>query len=214
MKFDDAINYIAENTLDLEMAKPKNPEIEKLVAQGMPYWKARQMANKAGATAAPKAAPAAEPTGMKYKELPDTLRTKDAVATYLQHNPGATPDEVMAAIGTQNSEETPLNLDPEVVKAAIADAQGGGGGEMEPEIDPAELRKAAIRDRMTAKGMKVTPADKSTALKNALKNLASFKAKKPGKVSSEPLKGFEEPEEPEVVGGTGSQNPYDYEGQD
>jgi len=167
MKFDDAINYIAENTLDLEMAKPKNPEIEKLVAQGMPYWKARQMVNKGGASAAPQVAPAAEPAGMKYKELPDTLRTKDAVATYLQHNPGATPEEVMAAIGSQNSEETPLNLDPEVVKAAIADAQAGGGEEQEP--DPEALRKAEL-------------AAKYDRVRQALYKMHGFKTKgRPGR---------------------------------
>jgi preprotein translocase subunit SecD len=214
MKFDDAINYIAETTLDLEMAKPKNPEIEKLVAQGMPYYKARNIVNARNGGNTSAAVPAAEPAAMKYKELPDTLRTKDAVATYLQHNPGATPEEVMSAIGSQNSEETPLNLDPEVVKSAIADAQSDVGGEMEPVLDPAELRKNTIRDRIAAKGMKITSADKSAALKNALKNLAAFRHKKPGKVSGEPLKGFEVPDEPEVVGGTGSQNPYDYEGQD
>ena len=167
MKFDDAINYIAENTLNLEMAKPKNPVIEKLVAQGMPYWKARQMVNKGGASAAPQAAPTTEPAGAKYKELPDTLRTKDAVATYLQHNPEATPEEVMAAIGSQNSEETPLNLDPEVVKAAIADVQTGGGDEQEP--DPEALRKAEL-------------AAKYDRVRQALYKMHGFKTKgRPGR---------------------------------
>jgi len=200
MKFDDAINYIAENTLDLEMAKPKNPEIEKLVAQGMPYWKARQMVNKGGA---PKAAtptvPSTEPAGTKYKELPDTLRTKDAVATYLQHNPEASEDEIIAGIASQDSEETPLNLDPEVVKSAIADVRGGGDVEAEP--DPEALRKQEL-------------AAKYDRVRQALYKMHGFKSKgRPGRkaVSDEPE---DEPEPSEIIGGTGSQNPNDYEYKD
>ena len=195
MKFDDAINYIAETTLDMEMAKPKNPEIEKLVAQGMPYWKARQMVNKgsvAPKAAAPAAAAAPAEPGVKYKELPDTLRTKDAVATYLQHNPDASEEDVMSAITTQNSEETPLNLDPEVVKAAIADARPSGGEEQEP--DPAALRKAEL-------------AAKYDKVRQALYKMHGFKVKgRPAKRSSEVEPSDDE--EPEIVGGTGSGRAY------
>ena len=122
MKFDEAINYIAETTLDMEMAKPQNPKIQALMAQGMPYWKARKLAGNEPAIATNPTI-ATEPGMTQYRELPDTLRTKDAVAAYMQHNPNATEQEVMAAIETQSSEETPLNLDPEVVKNAISDAQ-------------------------------------------------------------------------------------------
>jgi len=147
MKFDEAINYIAESTFELEMAKPRNPEIDKLVAQGIPYWKARNMVNAQKGSAP--ATPAAAPAGTKYKELPDTLRTKDAVANYLQHNPNATEQEVLAGISSMDSEETPLNLDPEVVKSAMADAQSGGGEEQEPDIDTiARAEKAAKMARV------------------------------------------------------------------
>jgi hypothetical protein len=132
MKFDEAINYIAETTLDMEMAKPQNPKIQALMAQGMPYWKARKLAGNEPAAAAQPSIPA-EPVTTTYRDLPDTIRTKDAVATYMQHNPNATEQEVMAAIETQNSEETPLNLDPEVIKNAISDAQMFTG-----EIEPNE----------------------------------------------------------------------------
>jgi hypothetical protein len=201
MKFDDAINYIAEATLDMEMAKPKNPEIEKLVAQGMPYYKARNIVNSRsagnapGVPTAPAARTAAEPAGIKYKELPDTLRTKDAVATYLQHNPGATPEEVMSAIGSQNSEETPLNLDPEVVKSAIADAQVGGGDEQEP--DPEALRKAELQS-------------KYDRVRQALYKMHGFKAKgRPGRkaIADEPET---DPELNDIEGGEGPQDPNHY----
>jgi len=218
MKFDDAINYIAEHTLDLEMAKPKNPEIEKLVAQGIPYYKARNMVNakKLGGATAPATAPVAatEPAGVKYKELPDTLRTKEAVADMLQADPNLTPQEIMARLAADNSEETPYNLDPTVVKAAVADASMGGDAELEPQIDPAELKKAAgadaIRARMAARGIKLGDPSKIAKLQGAVKKLRS----RGRKSSGEELAGFKEPEPEEIIGGTGSQNPHDYEGQE
>jgi len=216
MKFDDAINYIAEHTLDLEMAKPKNREIEKLVAQGIPYYKARKIFNakKLGGTTTPAAAPAAEPAGVKYKELPDTLRTKEAVAGMLQADPNLTPQEIMARLAADNSEETPYNLDPTVVKAAVADASMGGDTELEPQIDPAELKKAAgadaIRARMAARGIKLGDPSKIAKLQGAVKKLQS----RGRKSSGEELAGFKEPEPEEIIGGTGSQNPHDYEGQE
>jgi len=216
MKFDDAINYIAEHTLDLEMAKPKNREIENLVAQGIPYYKARKIFNakKLGGTTTPAAAPAAEPAGVKYKELPDTLRTKEAVAGMLQADPNLTPQEIMARLAADNSEETPYNLDPTVVKAAVADASMGGDTELEPQIDPAELKKAAgadaIRARMAARGIKLGDPSKIAKLQGAVKKLRS----RGRKSSGEELAGFKEPEPEEIIGGTGSQNPHDYEGQE
>jgi hypothetical protein len=186
MKFDDAINYIAESTLDTEMAKPKNPAIlakaaeyeKKGLSPATAYAYARKdfLAGKLGdkhVHVEPKAEPSA---GVKYKELPDTLRTKDAVATYLQHNPEATEEEVVSAVTSQNSEETPLNLDPEVIKTAIADARSEGDIESEP--DPEALRKQEL-------------AAKYDRVRQALYKMHGFKSKKrPGrKVASD------EPEE-------------------
>ena len=121
MKFDEALNYIAESTLDMEMAKPKNPAILAKAAEyekkGLSPATAYAYARKdflAGKVSNKKVA-AVEPAissnpGVKYKELPDTLRTKDAVANYMQHNPGATEEEVLSVLTSQNSEEAPYNL--------------------------------------------------------------------------------------------------------
>ena len=177
MKFDAAINYIAESTFELEMAKPKNPAIlaraAELEKQGLSkntayaYARKEFNAGKIGGGAPKVSEPAAEPAGVKYKELPDTLRTKDAVANYLQHNPEASPEEVMSAIDSQNSEETPLNLDPEVIKNAIADVRGGEDIEAEP--DPEALRKQEL-------------ATKYDRVRQALYKMHGLKSKrKPGR---------------------------------
>lgn len=158
MKFDEVINYIAENTTPVaaEMARPKNPDFEKWKEEnpGVPTYKffKMQRAKKAGALepAAASSVPVVQPPATdKYKELPDTLRTKEAVANFIQHNPDASYEEVVAAITPQNTEETPLNLDPEVVTAAIAAAAPGSGETVEPSA--AELKKADLTakyDRM------------------------------------------------------------------
>jgi len=185
MKFDDAINFIAESALEAEMAKPKNPAILKRAAelekQGLSpatayaYARKEFNAGKVGTVAkAPAAASVAEPVGIKYKELPDTLRTKEAVATYLQHNPEATPEEIMSAINAQDSEETPLNLDPEVIKTAIADVKAGEDIEQEPDSEA--LRKQEL-------------AAKYDRVRQALYKMHGFKSKgRPGRkaVADEP----------------------------
>ena len=142
MKFDEAINYIAETTLDVEMAKPKNPEIDRLVASGMPYWKARQIVRRGApaSAATPTNVPAA---ASSFRELPDTLRTKDAVAVYLQHRPEASEAEITNALATQNSDDAPLNLDPVVIQTAIDDVRGAES-ELEQEPDPNALRKSEL----------------------------------------------------------------------
>jgi len=210
MKFNEAVNYISENMLDVEMAKPKNPEIEKLVAQGkgMPYWKARQMANKAGAGAAP-APKASAPTGATKIDPRDQEKVDALVAQ------GVAPEEIYKSLKNTLPGERPFVGNMQDVQAMINAAQGeeAPADLEEPQIDPAELRKAAIRDRLAKFGMKVTPVDKSKAADKLKASIGKIKSRG-RKSSGEELAGFKEPEPEEIVGGTGSQNPYDYEGQD
>jgi hypothetical protein len=193
MKFDEALNYIAESTLDMEMAKPKNPAILAKAAEyekkGLSPATAYAYARKdflAGKVSNKKVA-AVEPAissnpGVKYKELPDTLRTKDAVANYMQHNPGATEEEVLSVLTSQNSEEAPYNLDPEIVKTAMIDTQSGGD-EQEPDIDTiAQSEKAA----------------KMARVKDALLRMRGLK----GKVGRKPVVRDEPEEEPEELSGS------------
>lgn len=193
MKFDEALNYIAESTLDMEMAKPKNPAILAKAAEyekkGLSPATAYAYARKdflAGKVSNKKVA-AVEPAissnpGVKYKELPDTLRTKDAVANYMQHNPGATEEEVLSVLTSQNSEEAPYNLDPEIVKTAMIDTQSGGDVQ-EPDIDTiAQSEKAA----------------KMARVKDALLRMRGLK----GKVGRKPVVRDEPEEEPEELSGS------------
>lgn len=180
MKFDTAVNFIAENLAPVksEMARPVNPEFQKWKQEnpGVPVYKFFKMqrdlkkgtnfaAPAPGAQVAPKEPAAAQ----SYKEMPDTLRTKEAVADFMQHNPGASYEDVLAAITPQSTEETPLNLDPEVVKSAMTGVSGDTGDTSEP--DAAELKKADLAakyDRMRqalykARGLRAKPGRRAVA---------------------------------------------------
>jgi hypothetical protein len=174
MKFDKMVEFIAESVVPVgdaafaAEARPANPEFQKWKQEnpGKPtylFYKAQRAKRAGNATPASLVATPA-PMGGSYKELPDTRRTKEAVASFVQHNPDAGFEEVLDAITSQSTEETPLNLDPEVVKSAIADVKAGPvAGEEEPDIE--NLKKtdlAAKYDRMRqallkARGLKASP---------------------------------------------------------
>ena len=177
---------VAEPIVD-EMAKPKNPwimaraaELEKTgVSPATAYMYARKEFNakqssgstpvSAPAVSAPFVKPVAGVSGTgytpgvsgtpKYRDLPDTIRTKEAVADFLQHNPGAGEQEIIDAISSMDSEETPYNLDPDTIKAAIADVQSIPSDVSEEEPGAVDLtrarRHAAIAAAMARRGMKV-----------------------------------------------------------
>lgn len=179
MKFDEMINSIAELTVPVgdaafaTEARPMNPEFQKWKKEnpGKPtylFYKA-QRAKKAGMGAAEPAAPAMPAPTSSFKELLDTKRTKEAVADFLLHNPGASYEEVMDAIASQDTEETPLNLDPEVVKAAMSDPQTTmSAGDEESDIE--NIRKSELeakydrmrRALMAARGLKAGPGRRAT----------------------------------------------------
>lgn len=175
MKFNETVEYIAENLTPVtaEMARPKNPEFQKWKEEnpGKPtylFYKA-QRAKKTAGTAEPVAAPAAASAGT-YKELPDTKRTKEAVAEFMQFNPDAGFEEVLDAVTQQSTEETPLNLDPGVVKAAMDEIQGISAPEVS-EPDLGDIKKTDLADRYErmrqalykARGLKGTPGRKGGA---------------------------------------------------
>jgi len=189
MKFDEMINSIAELTVPVgdaafaTEARPANPELQKWKKEnpGKPvylFYKA-QRAKKAGtasarakkagtASASSVVTPVPTTTGI-FKELPDTKRTKEAVANILQYNPDATFEEVMEIITSKNTAETPLNLDPEVVKTAMSDPQTAiSVGDEDPDIE--SLRKSELEDRYNrmrhalsaAHGLKAKPGRRAT----------------------------------------------------
>ncbi len=168
------VDFIAESVVPVgdaafaAEARPKNPDFQKWKEEnpGKPtylFYKA-QRNKKAGniTTSNPVTTPA--PMSGNYKELPDTRRTKEAVADFLQHNPDAGFEEILDAITSQSSEETPFNLDPEVVKSAISDIKTGPvASEEEPDIENFKKADLAAKyDRMRqallkARGLKAGP---------------------------------------------------------
>lgn len=174
MKFDETLQFIAENTMPVMAEKrPENPAFKKWKAEnpGVPTYKFYKMQRelKKGGEKPPIAnLPAPKGPAGTFKELPDTLRTKEAVADFLAHNPGASFEEILNAITPQSTEETPLNLDPDVIQAAMAGAGSGDiSGEVEPDIDFKKTDLDSKYERMRqalyrARGLKGTPGRKAT----------------------------------------------------
>lgn len=182
MSFDKLANQINESLVP--EARPVNPEFQKWKAEnpGVPTYKffkmqrAKKLGNVAGTETTP-ITPAMEPvTDTPEIEVlskdPATERTRLAVADYLAHNPNASVDEVIDAIAIDSTEETPLNLDPSVVKAIVDQETTTSDTETE-EPSISDIKKdelAAKYDRMRqalyrARGLKAKPGRK-TASKN------------------------------------------------
>jgi len=127
MKFDRAIEYIAESTLDLEMAKPKNmaiiaraAELEKkglskstAYAYANKEFKAGKLGNKPAETEPSEPVSSIEKPAGKFKRSAEALRAKEQVADFIKYNKNATAEDVAAA----------LDLDPELVASVYDDAQ-------------------------------------------------------------------------------------------
>lgn len=178
MNFDNLANKINESVMP-EARKP-NPEFQKWKAEnpGVPVYKffKMQRAKKlSGAAPEPgiiEPGTTEKPETSKIEVLskdPATERTRLAVAEYLTHNPGASVDEIIDAIAIDSTEETPLNLDPAVVKAIVDEETPSVGSEPE-EPSLSDLKKdelAAKYDRMRralykARGFKAGPGRRAT----------------------------------------------------
>lgn len=169
MKFDDAINYIAESTLNAEMARHKNlavlaraAELEKKglsPSTAKAYaWKELR-AGKLGSSSEPIAVePAADEPSKPvagFKRSTEALRAKEQVEDFLEFNRSATAEDVAVA----------LDLDPELVNSVYDDAKNEikNVKTSEPSEEPGEeevkdLEKdklARIRDQiMKLRGLK------------------------------------------------------------
>lgn len=179
MSFDKLANQINESLVP--EARPVNPEFQKWKAEnpGVPTYKffkmqrAKKLGNVAGTETTPAMEPAADTPEIEVlSKDPATERTRLAVADYLAHNPNASVDEVIDAIAIDSTEETPLNLDPSVVKAIVDQETTTSDTETE-EPSVSDIKKdelAAKYDRMRqalyrARGLKAKPGRK-TASKN------------------------------------------------
>jgi hypothetical protein len=149
MTFDKLANQINENFMP-EARKP-NPEFQKWKAEnpGVPVYKFYKMQRdkKAGlGSSVPISEPSEEPEISTLSKDPATERTRLAVADYIAHNPNASVDEIIDAIAIDSTEETPLNLDPAVVKA-IVDQESSME---EPDIEGPSLSDIK-KDELSAK---------------------------------------------------------------
>lgn len=156
MKFDKLANQINENFMP-EARKP-NPEFQKWKAEnpGVPHYKFYKMQRdkKAGLGATgPISKPSAEPEISTLSKDPATERTRLAVADYIAHNPDASVDEIIDAIAIDSTEETPLNLDPAVVKAIVDQetSMEPGAGELGPEEPSLSDIDKLGRDELSSK---------------------------------------------------------------
>jgi hypothetical protein len=196
MKFDEAINYIAENLTPVasEMAKPKNPFIVQRAAelekQGLSpataYAYARkeflnQKTGSGSSTSAVPAAPAAadveieptsaDPAGVSFRELPDTLATKAKVAEIFAADPQVSDEDVVSRIAADAESGEILNTDADLIKQELSTLRSNTAGDEVAEPSAAELKKAELSakyDRMRqalyrARGLKAKPGRKSTS---------------------------------------------------
>jgi len=187
MKFDDAINYIAESTLNSEMAREKNlailaraAELEKKglspkTAKAYAYKELR--AGKLGSTpsvATPTSAP--EPK-IGFKRSAEALRAKEQVADFLKYNSSATSEDVAAA----------LDLDPELVASVYDDAKN----EVEEPSAPADVNEPNENE------LKADIDDKMARIKAQILKLRKLKGK--GKIKpSKPVKDIEDTDDLEL----------------
>jgi hypothetical protein len=113
MNFNKLANTIAEN-IDPSIANEEtegargragNPEIAKLIAQGMPYWKARAMVKKgmsSGASDAPISTDKKD--DMDVAKSASELKTQAAIESFLSTNPDASVSDVVDHLKSLNDQ--------------------------------------------------------------------------------------------------------------
>lgn len=188
MKFDEMINYIAENNLpainDGVVTDGRKPgdRAAWLAAnpgkKGSDYyaWKRKQGANVPSAPA-PVAAPMAAPSG-RYRDLPDTLAMKAKVAEIITADPEVSDEDVIARITSDAEAGEILNTDPDAIRQELAAVRSAGtSGKAELSMGSEEeqrlARHAAIRAAMARRGMKTGDPEKLLSKKKFVKRRSS-----------------------------------------
>jgi hypothetical protein len=170
-----------------------NPEIAKLIAQGMPYWKARAMTKKGLANPASVATADSlvgnDTSTDSINSSASAQKTQVAIDDFVSGNPEATPEEIINHLKALNS--GPLTLktgyitSPEEVMNMIGVAKGSGAVDADVDFQPdnKELAKqksyANIAAAMARRGMKTGNAEE------VLGKLAKNKLKLTAKASKE-----------------------------
>jgi hypothetical protein len=168
-----------------------NPEIARLIAQGMPYWKARAMVKKGIASSEPAAATDSPAMGdVPTDDIDNSAsaqKTQVAIDDFIAGNPEASPEEVVAHLKALNS--GPLTLktgyvtSPKEVMNMIGIAKGSGATDIDTEFQPdsKELSRqnayANIAAAMARRGMKLGNAEE--VLGKLAKDKLKLKTKAP-----------------------------------
>lgn len=139
---------VASEEMEGKRGRAANPEIEKLVAQGMPYWKARALVKKGLAGAAASVADIKkEPTIDEPAGGVSVQKTQAAIDDYVTSTPNASVDDVVAHLKGLNAGplavKYPYITNPKEVGKMLAVATGGSVEEPEePAFDPDAEKKA------------------------------------------------------------------------
>lgn len=140
MNFQNLAQQINENVINSipegRRGRAPNPEIEKLVKQGLPYWKARAMVRKgmaSGAAPVEPVAPSDVEGDVESEVLPARTRgdakTQAAIDDFIAGNPDATVEDVINHLNELEGGPVGIrigyNTDPEAVKKMVDIAKGG-----------------------------------------------------------------------------------------
>jgi len=192
MKFDEIINYIAENNLPVvndsivnDGRKPgdraawlkANPG-----KKGSDYYAWKRKQGAAGMSAAP--APVVEPSiaapaaAGKYRDLPDTLAMKAKVAEIITADPEVSDEDVISRITADAEAGEILNTDPDAIRQELVAARSAGASGkaelgMGSEEEQRLARHAAIRAAMARRGMKTGDPEKLLSRKKFAKRRGS-----------------------------------------
>lgn len=193
MNFNNLASTIVENinspSIPAKMNEGKrgrqgNAEIAALVAQGIPYWKARSMV-KAGSAKSVDAPVAAAPAVSVATSKGDA-KTQAAVDDFISGNPEASVEDVVNHLKNLNDSPVGIkvnyNTNPTEVERMVSVAKGEGSSEEMPEptvVDiSSELSKDPEIERLTGLFMKLykMPKDQRAAYMRKLKAAEAEKA--------------------------------------
>lgn len=138
---------VASEEMEGKRGRAANPEIEKLVAQGLPYWKARALVKKGLASTAA-VAPATTETEPEEEPIGDVSvqKTQAAIDDFVSGNPTATIEDVVAHLKGLNAGplavKFPYITNVKQVSKMLATATGDKETEEEPAFDPDAEKKA------------------------------------------------------------------------
>lgn len=159
MNFNQLANIISESITstivaseEMEGARGRaaNPEIEKLVSQGLPYWKARAMVRK-GLKGDTEGKPVI--TSIKFKDTgsgsaTEKAKTQSAVDDYVSVNPDATLDNVIDHLKALNAGPLAIKnayiVNPKDVDSMLSIAKGDEPEDIEIDFDPVSQKKATF----------------------------------------------------------------------